>query len=463
MANVVAKSNFKTPVNKNEYVTLTAVDLTHQGMGVCKVENYPIFVEGLLTGEKAEIKVIKVGKTYAYGRMMKLLEPSPDRVEVTDKAYAQSGIMPLQHLSYPAQLQFKKQQVINVLERIAKMPEVPVLDTIGMEHPYDYRNKAQIPVREIDGVLETGFFRRNSHQLIPLENYQIQDPVIDKTILVIRNLLRQYKVKAYDEENHRGVIRHIIVRRGYYTGELMIVLVTRTKDLPHKKELVETILEQLPDTVSLIQNINTKKTNVILGKHSEVLYGEDKYTDTLLGYSFDISHQSFYQVNPLQTEKLYKKALEYAQLTGKETVIDAYSGIGTIAIALSEKAKHVHGIEIVAPAVKNAKKNAEKNKVKNVTFEVGAAEEVMVEWAEAGRTADVLVVDPPRKGLDERFIEATLVMQPDRMVYISCNPSTLARDLAILSEGGYQVKKAQPVDMFPQTTHIETVVLLEKN
>ena len=456
------KTTFKAPVSKNEYVTLTAVDMTHQGMGVCKVDQYPIFVEGLLVGETAKIKIIKIGKSFAYGRLMNLIETSPERVEVMDKAYAQSGIMPLQHLSYQGQLAFKKQQVENVLERIAKMPEVPVFDTIGMDQAYEYRNKAQIPVRSIKGQLETGFYRRNSHDLIPMEDFQIQDPKIDEAIIVVRDLLRKFKINPYDEENNRGTIRHIIVRRGYYTKELMIVLVTRTNSLPNKNELVDEIVEALPETVSVIQNINSKRTNVILGRNSTVLFGEDNYTDELLGYTFNISHQSFYQVNPTQTESLYDKVLEYAELTGEETVIDAYSGIGTITLALSKQAKQVYGVEIVASAVENAKKNAQVNNVENVSFEVGAAEDVMVEWAKEGRKADVLVVDPPRKGLDERFIDAALEMQPERIVYVSCNPSTLARDLKLFAEGGYTVEKAQPVDLFPQTIHIETVVSLKR-
>ena len=458
----MSKSKFTAPVEKNDYLTLQAEDLTHQGLGVCKVDHYPIFVEGLLPGEEAEVKVTKVGKSFAYGRLMKVLTSSPDRVEVMDKAYTQAGIMPLQHLSYEAQLRFKKQQVENVLERIAKMPEVPVFDTLGAENPYHYRNKAQVPVREIDGQLQTGFFKRNSHDLIPLEDFQIQDPEIDRAIIVVRNLLRKYGIKAYDETNHKGIVRHIMVRRGYYTGELMIVLVTRRSELPHANELIKGILEELPETVSIIQNVNTEKTNVILGKKSSILYGKDLYTDQLLGYTFEISHQSFYQVNPAQTEVLYQKVIEYAELTGEETVIDAYSGIGTISLALSKKAEHVYGVEIVAPAVENAKRNAELNGVENVSFQVGAAEDMMTRWAEADLTADVLVVDPPRKGLDGKFIEAAITMQPQRIVYVSCNPSTLARDLALLAEGGYKVVKAQPVDLFPQTIHVETVTLLTK-
>ncbi|WP_156907917.1 23S rRNA (uracil(1939)-C(5))-methyltransferase RlmD [Atopococcus tabaci] len=457
-----AKQKRTYPVNKNEVYTAEVEDLTHEGLGVAKVNNYPLFIEGALPGETIEFKVIKTGKSFGFGRLLEVKETSPHRVKITDKAYTHTGTMPLQHMTYEAQLAFKQNQVKNVLQRIAKLPDVPVFDTIGMDHPYGYRNKAQVPVQEVDGKLTTGFFRKRSHDLVPLEDFLIQDPKIDEAIVVVRDILRRHHIPAYNEIEHTGLIRHIVVRRGYYTGELMIVLVTRKEGIPGKDAIVEEIKEALPETVSIVQNINSKRTNVILGRQSVVLYGEDKYRDQLLGFTFEISHQSFYQINPTQTEKLYQTALDYAELTGEETVIDAYCGIGTITLALAQKAKHVHGIEIVAPAIDNAKRNAELNQVNNVSFEVGAAEDIMVQWAKDGKTADVLVVDPPRKGLDSQFIDAVLMMQPKRMVYVSCNPSTLARDLALLSEGGYTVHKAQPVDMFPQTTHVESVVLMSR-
>lgn len=457
----MGKSDFQVPVKKNEYIEATAEDLTHQGAGVCKIDHYPLFVEGLLPGEKAKIKVIKVGKTFGYGRLISILKASPERVDIVEKSYTQVGIMPLQHLSYSGQLAFKQQQVKNVFERIAHMPDVVVEETMGMEDPFHYRNKAQVPVREIKGKLETGFFRKNTHQLVPLEDFQIQDPEIDKAIIVVRDLLRKYNIHAYNEETHKGIVRHIVVRRGYYTGELMIVLVTRVSNLLYSDEIVSEIVEQLPETVSIIQNINSNQTNVILGRKSKVLFGKDFYTDQLMGLTFEISHQSFYQVNPTQAEKLYAKAVEFAQLTGNETVIDAYCGIGTLTLILAKHAKQVHGIEIVAPAIENARKNATLNSIENVDFEIGSADSVMAQWAENGQRADVLVVDPPRKGLDEGFIEAAITMKPNKIVYVSCNPSTLARDAALFAEGGYVVKKVQPIDLFPQTIHVETVVLLE--
>lgn len=457
------KTNKVAPVQKNEKHTVKIEDLTHEGMGVAKIEGYPIFIEMALPGEQVEIKIHKTGKSFGYGKILKRLTSSQNRVEIKDEDYTRAGITPLQHMHYPAQLAFKKQQIKNVMQRIAKLPDVPVYDTIGMSEPWGYRNKAQIPVRKIDDQLTTGFFRKNSHDVIPMENFYIQDPKIDAAILAIRDIMREYHVKPYNEKENTGNLRHIIVRRGYFTGEMMIVLVTRTAKLFPSSKIIPAIREALPEVVSIIQNVNPKHTNVILGDDAIVLYGEDKFKDKLLGNTYEISHRSFYQVNPTQAEKLYETVLDFAELSGKETVIDAYSGIGTIALSLAKQADHVFGIEVIAPAVENAKSNAELNGISNVTFETGAAEEVLKEWAKEGRKADLLVVDPPRKGLESEFIEAVLEIKPTKMVYVSCNPGTLARDLSLLAEGGYTVEKIQPVDLFPQTSHVESVTLLQRN
>ena len=332
-----------------------------------------------------------------------------------------------------------------------------------MTEPWGYRNKASVPVRKIGDKLTTGFFRKNSHDLIAMENFYIQDPKIDQAILKVRDIMRTYNVKPYNEKDNTGNLRHIIVRRGYYTGEMMIVLVTRTAKFFPASKIIPDITQALPEVVSIVQNVNPTRTNTILGEDAIVLFGEDKYTDTLLGKTYEISSRSFYQVNPTQTEKLYNVVLDFAALTGEETVIDAYSGIGTITLTLADNAKHVYGIESVEPAVENAKTNAKLNNVENVTFEAGLAEEVMVEWSKQGRKADLVVVDPPRKGLEEAFINAVIEMEPAKMIYVSCNPATLARDVALLTEGGYTVEKIQPVDLFPQTSHVESVTLLTKD
>ena len=457
------KADKTVPVQKNEKHTVKIEDLTHEGMGVAKIDGYPLFIEDALPGEEMEVKIHKTGKSFGYAKSMKRLTSSQNRVEVKDENFTRAGIAPLQHMHYPAQLTFKKQQVKNVMKRIAKMPDVKIFDTIGMAEPWGYRNKAQVPVRKVNEKLTTGFFRRNSHDLIPMENFYIQDPKIDEAIIKVRDIMRTYSVKPYNEKENTGNLRHIIIRRGYYTGEMMVILVTRTAKLFPTSKIIPDILEALPEVVSIVQNINPTRTNTILGEDAIVLYGEDQYKDTLLGKTYEISHRSFYQVNPVQTEKLYSVVLDYAELTGEETVIDAYSGIGTITLSLADKAKHVYGIETVEPAVENAKANAALNQIENVTFEAGLAEEVMVEWSKEGRKADVLVVDPPRKGLEGQFIDAVLEMKPTKMIYVSCNPATLARDLALLAEGGYTVEKIQPVDLFPQTNHVESVALLQRH
>lgn len=454
--------NQALPVSKNEKIKVTFEDLTSEGLGVAKVDSYPLFVVDGLPGEEAIVKVTKLGKSYGFARIEERLSSSEDRIPTTDVLGTQVGTMPLQHMRYEAQLKFKQNMVIQDFKRIAKLPDIEVLPTIGMKQPWGYRNKAQIPVRAKDGKLVTGFFRKNTHDLVPMENFHIQDPKIDEAIVKVRDILQEYGVKAYDEKKHTGNIRHIMVRRGTYTGEMMIVLVTRTAKIFPKSKIIPDILEALPEVVSIVQNVNPKRSNVILGEETIVLHGEDLYHDTLLGHKFAISSKSFYQVNPLQTEKLYQLALDAAQLTGEETVIDAYCGIGTISLALAEKAKQVYAMEIVPDAIEMAKRNAEENNIENVTFEIGAAEEVMPKWAEEGIQADVIVVDPPRKGLDAGFIEAALTVNPDRIVYVSCNPATLSRDLRIFADNGYEAKQAQPVDLFPQTLHVETVVALTK-
>lgn len=450
------------PVKKNNTYKVEVTDLSHQGLGVAHIDGYPLFIENALPGEELIIQISHVGKRMGHGEPLEIIKKSPYRVEELEDVHFQSGTMPLQHLEYEQQLKFKQQQVKRLLSKVGGLDDVPVFETIGMDHPYGYRNKAQIPVREIEGKLTTGFYEKRTHNLIPIEDFVIQHPEIDQAIAMVRDILRKYNVTAYDEKNHTGDIRHIIVRRGHFTGELMIVLVTNSFGLPHAQEIVADIQKEIPQVVSIIQNINSEKTNVILGKQAMVLFGQDYYVDQLMGHTFKISHQSFYQVNSEQTEKLYSVAVDYAQLTGDEIVVDAYSGIGTMTLSLAEKAKQVYGVEIVPQAIQNATTNAKDNKIENVIFEVADAGKWLVKKAKAGLKVDVIVVDPPRKGLALEFIDSVLEMQPERMVYVSCNPNTLARDLKLLSEGGYAVEKVQPVDMFPQTYHVECVALLSR-
>lgn len=450
------------PVKKNDVIEVEIIDLTHEGLGVAKVDHYPLFIENALPGEKLEIKVLKTGKSFGYGKVLTVLKSSEQRVPVKDENFTKVGISPLQHLAYGAQLSFKTQQVENVMQRVAKLPEVPVLPTIGMNDPWHYRNKAQIPVRKIDNQLQTGFFRKNSHDLISMEHFYIQDPEIDAAIVKIRDIMRKYSVKPYNESDNTGNLRHIVVRRGYHTGEMMVVLITRTPKLFPISKIVPDILEAIPEVVSIVQNVNPKRTNVIFGDETILLHGSEKITDTIFDLKFEISARSFYQVNPQQTEVMYQKVKEYAALTGNEIVVDAYCGIGTIGLTLAQDAKQVYGIEVIEEAVKDAENNAKLNNIENATFTAGLAEELLPKLVENGLQPDVVVVDPPRKGLDGQLVNTLIETQPERIVYVSCNPATLARDIALLTEGGYEAKEIQPVDNFPQTTHIETVALLSK-
>lgn len=452
----------KAPVSKNERLDVTITDLTYQGLGVAKVEDFPLFIENTLPGEEVTIQVTKVQSHYGFARAVAWTQESPDRVKDVDKTYRQTGIAPLQHLAYPAQLKFKQHQIAELFSKSHQ--DVEVASTMGMDNPTQYRNKAQVPVRMIKGQLETGFYRQHSHELIPLTDFYIQDPAIDAAIIKVRDLLRQFEIPAYNEVSDKGVIRNIMVRRGYYSHEMMIVLISRTQKIPSQAQLVDQIHQALPEVTSIVLNVNAKKTNVIMGNVTRVLYGKPTIEDTLMGLTFAISARSFYQVNPQQTEKLYQMAIDKAGLTGAETVIDAYCGIGTISLALAKHAKQVYGVEIVPEAIEDAKVNAQKNHLSNVTFAVNKAEDQMAEWQAAGIKPDVIVVDPPRKGLAESLIDSAAKMAPKKVVYVSCNPATLVRDVARFTELGYHVDgPVQPVDQFPQTPHVESVTVLVKD
>ncbi|WP_099224975.1 23S rRNA (uracil(1939)-C(5))-methyltransferase RlmD [Listeria costaricensis] len=448
-------------VEKNQEIELSVIDLTHEGSGVAKIDGYPLFIPNTLPGERVKIKVVKAGKKFGYGRLVELLEASPDRVEPPCPVYQKCGGCQLQHLSYAGQLRFKQKQVYEVMRRIGKQ-SVAVHETLGMAEPFYYRNKSQVPVGYVDGKLAAGFYQKRSHQIIDMDACLIQNKQNDAAVQATRKILAEYGLEPYDEERNRGDIRHIMTRSSYTNQELMLVLVTRKAQFPYKEVILERLQAEIPQLVSIVQNVNPDKTNVIFGKKTIVLWGKEAIVDTIHGIEFKISARSFYQVNPVQTERLYQEALDRAGLTGEETVIDAYCGIGSISLCLAKQAKHVYGVEIVPEAIEDARKNAAHNEMDNVTFEVGKAEEVIPKWYQEGVVADVLVVDPPRKGCDEQLLATILKMQPKRVVYVSCNPATLARDMQILTDGGYAAEDVQPVDMFPMTTHVETVVLMSR-
>ncbi|MFD2638068.1 23S rRNA (uracil(1939)-C(5))-methyltransferase RlmD [Piscibacillus salipiscarius] len=448
------------PVKKNEYIDLEFVDLTHEGNGVGKIDGYPVFVPYGLPGEKAKVKIVKVKKNIAFGKLIELIEPSEDRIEPPCEVFYQCGGCQIQHMTYERQLKMKQKQVQDVMHKIAHMSDVPVHPVIGMDEPWSYRNKVQIPVGKRDGKVLTGFYQKRSHRIINMDTCPVQNEANDHIVREMSGIIEELGIEPYDEETHRGVIRHIVVRSGYHTGEMMVVLVTRTKDIPHQDKLVEKIKAFDSNIKGIIQNYNPKQTNVIIGRESKMLWGKDVIIDKIGELEFAISAHSFFQVNPEQTERLYDQALQFANLTGKETVIDAYCGIGSISLFLAQHAKKVYGVEVVPQAVDDAKDNAKRNHIDNAEFFVGEAEKVMPWWKAQGLKPDVIVVDPPRKGCDEELLKAMIDMKPEKIVYVSCNPSTLARDIKILANGGYSAKQIQPVDMFPQSNHIESVTEL---
>lgn len=449
-------------LKKNDVLTGQVVDLTHEGHGVVKIDRYPIFIPNTLIDEKIEYKVIKVKKNFAIGKLIKVITESDARVEPPCIYYYKCGGCQLQHMSYQAQLNMKKEQVVNLFHRKAKFTNTVIKDTVGMEDPWRYRNKSQIPVGlSKDQQPIMGFYRQRSHDIIDMESCLIQDQQHQQVMNDLKQLISELNISVYNEKTKKGLLRHLVVRTGHYTNQLMIILVTNGKAFKQAESLVDALVRKYPNVTSIKQNINDAHSNVIMGPQSITLYGEEEIEDQLSEVTFNISDQSFYQINSHQTEKLYQQALDYAQLTGYEIVLDTYCGIGTIAIYMAENARHVYGVEVVPSAINDANQNATKNQLENTTFVCGKAEEVILKWKAEGIRPDVVMVDPPRKGCDETFLETILELNPKRIVYISCNPSTQQRDAHILNHQ-YDLKEITPVDMFPQTTHIETVALFER-
>lgn len=453
-------------VEKNKEYIFDIISQGYEGEGIAKIDNkYPIFIEGALKGEKVKVRIVKVNKNFAYGKLMEVLEASEERVNPPCAIYKRCGGCKLQHASYKAQLDFKWDRVKDCVIKIGKLDPSIVKYPLGMEEPWRYRNKVQLPIGLINGEVKIGFFAPRSHDIIDMESCLIQDEIGDKVVKLTREWIEKFNIRPYNvdgEYDEKGVVRHIMIRRGFTTNEVMVVLVTNGEKLPHKEEFVDLMVKNIPGIKSVIQNINSKKTNVILGLESKTLWGEDTISDYIGDFRFNISPLSFFQVNPTQTEVLYGKALEYANITGNEEVFDAYCGTGTITLFLSQKAKKVYGVEIIPQAIDNAWINAKENKVENVEFFVGESEVVIPDLINNGVKADVVVVDPPRKGCDKKLLDAITNIDAKKIVYVSCDPSTLGRDLAILEENGYKTLEVQPVDMFPNTSHVENVAKLIK-
>ncbi|WP_283698368.1 23S rRNA (uracil(1939)-C(5))-methyltransferase RlmD [Clostridium perfringens] len=453
-------------VEKNKEYIFDIISQGYEGEGIAKIDNkYPIFIEGALKGEKVKVRIVKVNKNFAYGKLMEVLEASEERVNPPCAIYKRCGGCKLQHASYKAQLDFKWDRVKDCVSKIGKLDPSIVKYPLGMENPWRYRNKVQLPIGLINGEVKIGFFAPRSHDIIDMESCLIQDEIGDKVVKLTREWIEKFNIRPYNvdgEYDEKGIVRHIMIRRGFTTNEVMIVLVTNGENLPHKEEFVDLMVKNIPGIKSVIQNINSKKTNVILGLESKTLWGEDTISDYIGDFRFNISPLSFFQVNPIQTEVLYGKALEYANLTGNEEVFDAYCGTGTITLFLSQKAKKVYGVEIIPQAIDNAWINAKENKVENVEFFVGESEVVIPDLINKGVKADVVVVDPPRKGCDKKLLDAITNIDAKKIVYVSCDPSTLGRDLKVLEENGYKTLEVQPVDMFPNTAHVECVVLMSR-
>lgn len=446
---------------KNDYLTLQIEDCGTDGEGIGKADGFTVFVKDAVIGDTVLAKMMKVKKHYGYARLEEVLEPSPYRVKPRCPYARQCGGCQLQALSYDQQLLFKEKKVRSNLERIGGFINPPMEPIIGMEEPYHYRNKAQFPVgRSKDGRVITGFYAGRTHTIIEnrdcalgvAQNRQVLDRVIA--------YMEKYHVEPYDETTGKGLVRHVLIRYGFASGELMVCLIINGRKLPHEEELADALWE-LPEMHSFTVNINRKRTNVILGEEIRVVRGSGTIKDSIGDIQYQISPLSFYQVNPGQTRRLYEKALEYAGLTGTETVWDLYCGIGTISLFLARQAGKVYGVEIIPEAIEDARRNARMNGLENVEFFVGQAEEVLPrEYRENGAYADVIVVDPPRKGCGEALLETIVRMAPRKVVYVSCDSATLARDLKVLCEGGYRLEKVCPVDQFGQTVHVETIAKL---
>ncbi|MCD8151458.1 MAG: 23S rRNA (uracil(1939)-C(5))-methyltransferase RlmD [Clostridiales bacterium] len=455
-------------MKKNDEFVLKIEDMGAAGEGIGKYEGMTFFVKDALIGDKVRARATKLKKTYGYARVMEILEPSPDRVEPVCAFHRACGGCQIQALSYEKQLEFKQRKVENDLRRIGGFSQIPMEPIVGMEEPFHYRNKAQFPVgTDAEGHIIAGFYAGRTHRIIANRECALGVPVNRRVLDIVIDFMERHHVSAYDETTGTGLVRHVLIRYGFATKEIMVCMILNGKRLPHQDALVSELV-QLDGMTSISLNFNEKQTNVILGEETQTIWGREYITDCVQRLTYQISPQSFYQVNPVQMEKLYGLALEYAGLSGEETVWDLYCGIGTISLFLAQKAKQVYGVEIVPQAIADARRNAQLNEVDNAEFFVGKAEEILPDFYEKeaceGRQAhaDVIVVDPPRKGCDRRLLETILAMDPERIVYVSCDPATLARDLKVLCEGEYRLERVRVVDNFCQTIHTECVTLMTR-
>ncbi|NLW23410.1 MAG: 23S rRNA (uracil(1939)-C(5))-methyltransferase RlmD [Tissierellia bacterium] len=446
-------------IRKGDIVEGEIIDFTHEGNGVLKVDNFTVFAKGGLIGDLVKVKMEQIKKNYGIGSVIEIIQPSQDRIELNFNLTESKGAIPLIELDYSKQLEWKTNKVIRDLEKIGGLKDVRVRDIIKMDHPFRYRNHTQIPVGERDGRIVIGFYEMNSKNIVDMKGTILQPEIGNRIINIIRGWMEEYNISAYNKRTGKGIVRHIGIRTNK-DNQAMLILVTGSKNIPYLGELIKALTKE--DVVSIYQNINRAKSSITYGRQYIKLYGEDSLLDYIGNLKFKISPNSFFQVNRSQAEVLYNKTIEYLDLNKDDIVYDLYCGIGTISLYIGKEAKKVYGIEIVKEAIEDAKENAKLNGVDNVEFIEGKAESVFPKMMKKGIKANKVVVDPPRKGCEKEVLEAIVGLNPERVVYVSCNPSTMARDVKYLVEKGYKVEEVQPVDMFPHTSHVETVVLMSR-
>ena len=451
------------PVKINELIELNITDINHQGAGVGRYQDFAIFVPFTCVGERISARINEIKKSFATAKLIKVLEPSANRIKPQCPSFMNCGGCQVQHISYAEQLKLKEKLVRDNINRIGGLDDVLVLPTIGMENPWHYRNKVHLQVGRKNNRTILGYFAEGSHLLVEgTSQSQLNDPRLNEIITITEDLINKYQLLPYHKLNKTGLLRGVMLRIAKATGQVMVVLVTGNGDWQSRKAFCSELVTLCPDITSIIRNYNTATSSLLFGRTNNLLFGKETIIDYLEGLTFNISAHSFYQVNPEQTVKLYERAKEYAQLTGKETIIDAYCGIGTIALYLSGKAEKIIGLESLPIAIEDAKKNALINKLSNTEFLCGEVETLLPKLAEEKLTADIVVLDPPRQGCKQLFLETVATMKIPKIVYVSCNPATMSRDLGILTKLGYRVVEVQPVDMFPQTAHVETVIRIER-